>query len=140
MQISCHLSFSGSCEAAFRTYHRILGGELMPMVTYGQSPMADQVPADWQSKILHATLRIGDEELLGADVHPGAAVQHQGFAIVLGIAGIERGKEIFHALAEGGSVSVPFQQTFWSPGYGMLVDRFGVPWEINCEADQPPGS
>ncbi len=131
MQFACHLSFEGTCEAAFRTYHRIIGGGDMSLMTYGTSPLSSQVPADWQSKILHATLRLGDHELLGADVFPGAVVHHDGFAVVLGVTGVDRGRKIFDALAEGGQIKMPFQQTFWSPGYGMLVDRFGVPWEIN---------
>lgn len=139
MQITCHLSFDGNCEAAFRAYQRILGGELLSL-TYAESPLSGQVPADWQSKIMHATLRIGDEELLGADVFPGTAVRHEGFAVMLEIAGVERGRTIFVALAEGGSIKMPFEQTFWSPGYGMLVDRFGVPWEINsANSDQTAG-
>ena len=138
MQISCHLSFDGTCEAAFRAYRRILGGEVMTLMTYAESPLSKQVPANWQSKIMHATLRIGDQELLGADVFPGAAVPHEGFAVVIGIAGVERGWKIFDALAEGGSIKMPFAPTFWSPGYGMLVDRFGVPWEINSENTEQP--
>lgn len=141
VQISCHLSFDGNCEAAFSAYRRILGGELMTLLTYAESPLSGQVPADWQSKVMHATLRIGNQELLGADVFPGATVRHEGFAVVLGITGVEQGRTTFDALAEGGNIKMPFQQTFWSPGYGMLVDRFGVPWEINSEnAAQSAGS
>jgi PhnB protein len=130
MKIRIHLSFDGQCEAAFRAYQRILGGELA-LLTYGQSPMAEQSPAEMHDKILHATLKLGDHELMGADVAPGDFERAQGFSAVLDFPTPDEGERAFRALAEGGSVRVPFQKMFWSPGYGMLVDRFGVPWEIN---------
>ena len=133
MKIRAHLSFDGQCEAAFRTYQRLLGGELATMLTYGASPMAKHTPAEMHDKILHATLKIGDQELLGADVAPSDFERPQGFSVVLNPTEPVEGKRVFRALAEGGNVRVPFQETFWSPGYGMVVDRFGIPWEINCE-------
>jgi PhnB protein len=133
MRIRVHLSFDGRCEEAFRAYQRILGGELVTMLKYGESPMAADSPIEMHDKILHATLKIADQELLGADVAPGDFERPQGFSVVLDLLEPAEGKRVFGALAEGGSVRMPFQETFWSPGYGMLVDRFGVPWEINCE-------
>jgi PhnB protein len=133
MRIRVHLSFDGQCEAAFRAYQHILGGELVTMLKYGESPMAQQSPAEMYDKILHATLKLADQELLGADVAPGDFERPQGFSVVLDALKLAEGERIFRALAEGGSVRVPFQKTFWSPSYGMLVDRFGVPFEINCE-------
>jgi PhnB protein len=76
--------------------------------------------------------------LLGNDAFPGAYERPQGFTATLGGSGIARAKEIFDALSESGRVQMQFQETFWSAGYGQLVDRFGVPWEVNCE--QPPAS
>jgi PhnB protein len=138
MRIRCHLSFDGQCEVAFRTYQRIVGGQITMMLEYGESPMADQVPAQWQSRILHATLELGDQELLGFDAFPDAYERPQGFSVTLGISEPATAKEVFLALAEGGRVQMPYQETFWSPGFGVLIDRFGVPWEVNCE--RPAGS
>jgi PhnB protein len=132
MKISVHLSFDGQCEAAFRNYQLLLGGELATMLRYGESPMAKQTPEAMHDKILHATLKLEDQELLGADVAPSDFERPQGFSVVLNPTDPMEGKRVFCALAEGGNVRVPFQETFWSPGYGMVVDRFGVPWEINC--------
>lgn len=132
MKIRVHVSFNGQCEAAFRVYQRVFGGELVTLLKYGDSPMAKQSPAEMHDKVLHATLKLEDQELLGADVAPSDLERPQGFSVVLDPTEPAEGKRIFGALAEGGQVRVPFQQTFWSPGYGMVVDRFGVPWEINC--------
>jgi PhnB protein len=132
MKIRAHLSFDGQCEAAFRAYQGILGGGIVTMLKYGESPMAAQSPVEMHDKIVHATLRLEDQELLGTDVAPDDFERPQGFSVVLELPSPAEGQRIFGALAEGGSIRVPFQKTFWSPGYGMLVDRFGVPWEINC--------
>lgn len=134
MRTNCHVAFDGECETAFRLYQRLLGGELATMLTYGASPMANQVPPEWQKRIIHATLVLdGQELLLGSDAFPGAYQRPQGFFVTLSIADLARAREIFQTLAEGGRVGMPFQETFWSAGFGVLVDRFGIPWEINCE-------
>jgi PhnB protein len=132
MRLSVHLSFDGQCATAFRFYEKRLGGKLTTLMSYGDSPMADKVPVEWRERIVHATLELESTQLMGADVSPESYVTPQGFAVTLSVAGVERGREVFGALAEGGTLRMPFQKTFWSPGYGMLVDRFGVPWEISC--------
>ena len=137
MRVSCHLAFDGQCEVAFRTYERLLSGEIATMLKFGDSPVADQVPREWQQRILHATLTMdGRDLLMGSDAFPNAYERPQGFSATVGVAELQRAREIFDALAEGGRVHMPFQKTFWSAGFGVLVDRFGIPWEINCE--RPP--
>jgi PhnB protein len=133
MQLSVHLNFDGQCAAAFRQYQRLFGGKLATLMTYGESPMADKVPVEWRDRIVHATLQLDGMELMGADVAPESYAAPQGFAVVLNVDGVERARELFGALAEGGTLRLPFQKTFWSAGYGLLVDRFGVPWEINSQ-------
>jgi PhnB protein len=130
MSFSCHLTFDGRCAEAFRTYQRVLGGDLK-LLEYGESPMANQVPPHWQRKIVHATFVLDARELLGSDAFPDAYEPPRGFAVTLAIPDPARAKRIFESLADNGRVNVPFQETFWSPGYGFVVDRFGVPWEVN---------
>ncbi len=131
MRITAHVSFDGQCREAFVAYQRILGGNLTTLMTYGESPIAASVDAKWHGRILHATLELDGAELNGADVLPQDYRRPQGFSVTLSISGVERARDIFAALAEGGEVHMPFQATFWSPGFGVLVDRFGTPWEIN---------
>ncbi len=133
MQLSVHLNFDGQCAAAIRQYHRLLGGRIVTLMRYGESPMADKVPVEWRDRIVHATLELEGMQLMGADVAPESYVAPQGFAVVLRIPNVDRARELFGSLAEGGTLRLPFQKTFWSPGYGLLVDRFGVPWEINSD-------
>jgi len=133
-RISAHLIFDGQCREAFVAYQRILGGTLATFMTFGESPLAASVDAKWHARILHATLDLDGAELNGADVLPHDYQRPQGFSVILNLSGVERARQIFAALAEGGKVNMPFQSTFWSPGFGVVVDRFGTPWEINCAA------
>jgi PhnB protein len=133
MKLNPHLVFNGECEAAFQFYGRCFGGRIVTMLSYGDSPMAEQAPPEWSGKILHATLNFGDNVLMGSDSLPGQYEQPKGFQALLGIGDPGEAERIFDALAENGTVLMPIQQTFWALRFGVLVDRFGIPWEINCE-------
>lgn len=132
MRISVHLIFDGDCAAAFRFYHHLFGGELTTMMTFGDSPLAGTVEPRYRERILHATLKLGDQELLGADVMPKDYVRPQGFSILLSQPTLAEGKRVFDALADGGRVQMPFQKVFWAERFGVVTDRFGVSWEITC--------
>ena len=131
MNISPHLCFDGQCRAAFAAYQQILGGTIQTLLTYGESPMSAQFESQWHDRILHATLLLDDIELTGVDLLPRDYRKPQGFFVTLTIEGAARGSQVFASLAEGGEVRLPFQPTFWSPGFGVVVDRFATPWEIN---------
>jgi PhnB protein len=137
MQLTPSVGFAGQCEAAFKLYEQCLGGKIITMLTYGNSPMADTVPPEWRDKIFHATLRFGDNMLMGGDPVPEQYEAPKGFGVVLGIDTIAEAERIFHALAENATVQMPLQETFWAVRFAVLVDQFGIPWTINCE--QAPG-
>jgi PhnB protein len=131
MRIEPHLTFRGECEEAFRFYERLFGGTLV-LLSYGSSPAAASVPEAWRSKIVHATLSLpGGHALLGADVEQSE--RPQGFYVLAALRDGAEATRVFDALADGGSVGMPLQKTFWSPAFGVVVDRFGTPWEITTE-------
>ena len=132
MQLSPYLSFNGQCEAAFKFYERSLGGQIEAMMTHEGTPAAGQVPADWRKKILHARLVVGDQALMGSDCPPDRYEKPQGFSVSLDVKTPAEAERLFLALAEGGTVQMQLQQTFWAVRFGMVVDRFGTPWMINC--------
>ena len=134
MQITPHLCFDGRCEEAFRFYQQVLGGTLTAMLSYGESAMAQQVAPEWRGKIIHAALSFDGGQLAGVDLLPGTYKPPQGFFVIIGVPSRDRAETVFHTLAEGGAIQMPFQQTFWTAGFGVLVDRFGIPWEVNSEA------
>ena len=130
MRIRIHLMFDGQCEAAFRFYQRVLGGEITTLMTYRESPLAAATDPRHHDWIFHATLTLENQELLGADVITKEFARLYGFAVVLSVPEFAEAKRVCDALADGGSVQMAFQKTFWADGYGFVTDRFGVPWEI----------
>jgi PhnB protein len=133
MKISVHLSFDGQCGEAFATYADIFNGTIVFHMKYRESPMAGEVPADWQDKIYHATLTIAGLTLMGGDLQP-LAIAPQGCSLIVNPDGHGEAHRIFDALEQGGVVKMPMQETFWAAAFGVVVDRFGVEWSINCEA------
>lgn len=133
MQLSAYLNFSGNCAEAFKFYEQVLGGKITFIQTHGGSPMKDQVPADWRDTIMHVSLSVGDDVLMGSDAPPSHYGAPQGISVSISRASPADAERIFKALSEGGKVTMPFQKTFWSPGFGMAVDRFGIPWIVNSD-------
>lgn len=131
------LQFDGRCEAAFRFYEECLGGKIAYMLTWGESPMAKAASPEWGGKILYARLALGDTALLGADMPPPSYQPPRGFGVMLDVDDADGAERLFEALGKDGVVHVPLQKTFWAFRYANLTDRFGIPWEINCEQ---PGS
>jgi PhnB protein len=136
MKLIPHISFGGNCRDAFQLYERCFGGKILTMLTYGDSPMADQVPPEFRGKILHANLTVGDHAVYGTDVLPEQYQPPKGFHLTLGIQDPAEAERIFRELSENGTVQMPLQKTFWAVRFGVLLDRFGVSWEINCEQAQ----
>lgn len=132
MRVNPYLTFNGQCEAAFKFYEQALGGKIGMMMTYGNSPMAAQLPPGWHNKIVHATFDLGDQVLQGADSPPGSYQKPQGFSVTLHVEAAAEAERIFSNLAGNGAVHLALQGTFWALRFGMLVDQFGTPWMINC--------
>jgi PhnB protein len=133
MQINPYLTFNGQCETAFKFYQQVLGGKIEAMLPHEGTPAEQHVPAEWRKKIMHARLVVGDKVLMGSDAPPGHYEAMKGFSVTLGIDKPAEAERIFQALAKDGTVRMPLQQTFWAARFGMLTDRFGTPWMINCE-------
>ena len=133
MQLNAYLIFDGDCRQAFEFYHKCLGGELVAMVDHSHPDVVDHVPAEWRDKILHARLVVGDAVLMGSDNRPNETGKKYGFSVSAQVDTAKEAERLFEALTEGGTVTMPIGETFWAHRFGMLVDRFGVPWMVNCE-------
>jgi PhnB protein len=134
MEFSPYLNFNGTCAAAFKYYEQVLGGRIDFLQTHGDSPMKEHVPPDWYDKVIHASLTVDGQVLMGSDAPDDHYAPAQGMYVSIHVATTTEGKRIFDALAQGGKVTMPYAQTFWSPGFGMVVDRFGTPWMVNAKA------
>lgn len=133
MQLNPYLLFNGNCAEAFKFYEQTLGGKVEGLFTYSGSPGAEHAPPEWGDKVMHATIAIGDQKLMGSDPPPGRYEQPKGMSVSISLNDRDKGERIFNTLAEGGTTIMPFQKTFWASGFGMCTDRFGIPWMVNCE-------
>ena len=130
MQITPYLNFNGTCREAFAFYAELLGGEVEFMQTFGETPQAES-PPEWKDAVLHASLRFPGGQLLASDAPGEMYKPAQGLWVSLHPDGVEDGERIWSRLAEGSTVAMPFEQTFWAKRFGMLTDRFGTPWMVN---------
>jgi PhnB protein len=135
MQIVPYLHFNGNCEAAFKFYEKVLGAEIIAMLTHEGMPAEFPIPPEWKQKIMHARISIDGEAIMGADSPPGHFRQPQGFSVSLQVEYPEAAEQKFKALSEGGAVNMAFGKTFFAKGFGMCVDQFGIPWMVNCPLD-----
>jgi PhnB protein len=134
MRVTVYLSFDGRCAEAFDFYAHVLGGTVEAKHTWGETPHASDLPPEQHGKIMHSSLRVGDRLIFGADAPPEWRSKPEGFSVSVNVDDAEEGRRIFDALAEGGTVKMGFEPTFWSKGFGMLVDRYEIPWMVNVDA------
>jgi len=133
MKVNPYIFFNGNCQEAFAFYAKVTGGKIEAMMPHAGTPAEAHVPAEWKDKIMHANMTIGDTLLMASDAMPGHYSKPQGFSVSLQVEDAAEGERIFNALADGGKINMPYQKTFWADGFGMLVDRFDIPWMINCQ-------
>jgi PhnB protein len=132
MQVNPYLFYNGNCEAALKFYQQVLGARIEEMLTYETGPAEMPIPPEWRKKVMHARISIDGEVIMASDAPPGNFHQPQGFSVALLVEDPAAAERRFKALAEGGTVSMPFGKTFFSRGFGMCVDQFGMPWMVNC--------
>ncbi|HYF23373.1 MAG TPA: VOC family protein [Caulobacteraceae bacterium] len=135
MKIVTSLTFKGRCREAFEFYAEVLGGKVTVAMSYGDGPPDMPVGPEYKDLLMHCWLEVGDQAIMGFDAIPQFAPNYDkplnGFDVTLHTDDAEEARRWFDALSAGGKVVMPFAATFWSPGYGAFVDRFGVPWMVN---------
>jgi PhnB protein len=135
MQINAYLNFNGNCAEAFSFYEKCFGGKIEMMMTHKDAPPDMQMSPEWKDKIMHVRMSVGSAVLLGSDAPANFYKTPQGLTASLGIEKGDEAKRIFTELAEGGTVTMALQKTFWAAHFGMVTDRFGIPWMVNCEKE-----
>jgi len=134
MQIEPYLFFNGRCEEAIEFYSRALGAEVTVLMRYKESPdpiEPGMIPPGSDDKVMHATLRIGETQIMVSDGDCSGQPGFQGFSLSIAVANEAEADRAFAALADGGQVQMPLGKTFWSPRFGMLTDRFGMGWMVS---------
>ena len=135
MKIVTSLSFQGQCREAFEFYAEVLGGKVTAAMPFGDGPPDMPIPSQYRDWLMHCWLDVGDQALMGADMDvqwaPNVDKPKNGFDVTLHTDDMAEAERWYARLSEGGKAGMPFGETFWSPGFGTLTDRFGVPWMIN---------
>ncbi len=134
MQADIFLFFNGNCEEAFNYYAKVTGGKIEAMMPNKGTPAEQETAPEWHGKILYACLKIGKTAIMASDAPPGR--QHekaQGFSVSLGVDTPAEAERVFAALSDGGAATMPMGPTFFAAKFGMVTDRFGVPWMVVCE-------
>jgi len=127
-----YLFYSGNCEAAFKYYEKVLGAKIEMMLRSDEAPESMPPQPGFEKKIMHGRMSINGNVLMASDAPPNHFHKPQGFAVSLTVADPTEAEHKFKALCEGGSVNMPFGKTFFSQGFGMGIDQFGIPWMVNC--------
>lgn len=133
MRVEPYLFFEGRCEEALAFYKTALGAEVTALMRFKDSPEpipADMCPPGSQDKIMHANFRIGETVLMASDGRATGQPAFQGFSLSLTAPTDAEAQRLFGALAEGGQVQMPLGRTFYASSFGMVTDRFGVPWMV----------
>jgi len=130
MDMQPYLFFDGRCEEAIAFYQQALGAKQIMMMRFKDAPDQSMVPPGGADRVMHARLDIGGSTLLLSDGSGHGNPNFQGFALTITAANPAEAADKFNALADGGQVRMPLDKTFFSPAFGMLADRFGVPWMV----------
>jgi PhnB protein len=133
MKVQPYLFFDGRCEQAIEFYRKAVGAKLVMLMRFKESPEPTQTPPGSAEKVMHASFRIGETEVLASDGMCNGKPTFQGVALTLTAPTAAEAERLFAALGEGGQVQMPMTQTFFSPRFGMLADRFGVSWMVIVE-------
>ena len=135
MQINPYLFYDSNCEAAFKFYEKVLGGKIEMLLRNEEAPPDMPSPPERKKQIMHARMSIEGQILMASDAPPDHFQKPQGFGVSLTVTDPADAERKFKALCEGGTTNMPFGKTFFSKGFGMCLDQFGIPWMVNCPLD-----
>ncbi len=133
MELNTYLLFHGNCRQALEFYEHALGARIESVFTYAGSPMDGGTPEGWGDKVMHARITIAGQIVMASDAPPDRQQKQGGFSMSISVSDPAEADRVFQALTAGGQITMPMQETFWAKRFGMLVDRFGIPWMVNCE-------
>jgi PhnB protein len=134
-----YLNFGGDCEAAFDFYRSVFGGEFSNVSRYSDMPPETPGPEVGPDKIMHISLPVGEDQVLMGSDRPasmGPTTQGDNVHVSVDPDSEEDAKRIFEHLSEGGTITMPYEKTFWGAYFGMCTDKFGINWMVNYEIDQ----
>ena len=130
--VNPYIAFKGNCREEIEFYKSALDAEVLFSQTVGESPMSNMGPPE---NIMHCTIKVGDSTIMMCDdPSPDGSAGGGNISLAIGLNDPERARQLFGNLAKDGSVIMPLEKTFWAEAFGMLTDKFGVKWMVNCDA------
>ena len=133
MFVQAYLYFDGRTDEALEFYKKAIGAEVTFLMRFKDSPVANDpkmVPPGTEDKVMHSNFKVGDTQIMASDGHCGGKAQFQGISLTINADDIAQADRLFAALGEGGQVQMPMTETFFSPRFGMVADKFGVSWMV----------
>lgn len=131
--LNVYLTFPGTCKDALAHYKEALGGDIVSLQTFGETP-SPNIPEDKKNNVMHSEFRSGDIYFMASDSMQGQPLTSgDTVTLAIGLDSLEEQESIFSKLSDGGAVTMPLQDTFWGARFGMLTDKFGINWMLNCE-------
>lgn len=132
-----YLMFNGNAAEALAFYAKAFDGKTLFQQSFGESPMANEIPGEYKNKIMHATFQAGDLTFMVSDNMPGQQVSGgTNLSLSLNFKTVADIDKVFAALSEGAKITMPLQDTFWGAKFGMLTDRFGINWMFNHDYEK----
>jgi PhnB protein len=133
MQLEPYIFFHGTCEEALNFYAACFGGEIVQLSRMSDAPSEHQVDAAWNNKVMHASFAAGDLKFMASDGRPGTPPHGEDdIALSVATTSVAEGQRVFNALAQGGTIKMPFEAAFWGGKFGQIVDKFGIQWMITA--------
>ena len=138
MELEPYLFFSGNCEEALNFYKDVFGGEVTSINRWKDAPADMGMPAEHGDRIMHANFKSPSVKFMGADSRPTTQYGEGRISLSLGTDNLGEAQRVWDSLAKSGTVEMPFADTFWGAKFGMLTDKFGIDWMINCQPEKQP--
>lgn len=135
MSVAPYLFFNGTCAEAVKAYEKIFGAKVVMMMRNKDAPTPEAKMPGSDDMIMHVRLDLNGMTLLASDCPPNMYDKPQGFKVMYTVDKADDGQRVFNALKEGGSVQLDYQKTFWAHRFGMVTDKFGIPWMVNCDKE-----
>ena len=130
--VSPYIAFNGNCRQAIEFYKNALDAEVVFSQTVGESPVSDMGPAE---NIMHCTIKVGNSTIMMCDnPRPESPSSEGNISLAIGLNDPHRARHLFERLSQDGTVVMPLEKTFWAEAFGMVTDKFGVRWMVNCDA------
>lgn len=136
MELEPYLFFSGNCEEALNFYKGVFGGEISGITRWKDAPAEMGMPADLGERIMHSNFKSPALKFMASDSRPTTAYGEGRISLSLGTSDIAEAQRVWDVLSKGGTIDVEFEDTFWGARFGMVTDKFGIDWMINCQKEQ----